>query len=121
MTTSFERFSDAVGCRSQKELADMLGVRQALVVDARKRDSIPASWLRRLQCARGVNPHWVLTGEGPKYMNNFCPWLEEPPPAGVAAALPGEGKEEPANPLRAYSSRALAEELLRRAIMDDTL
>lgn len=115
MDTAFTRFLDAAGCRSQRELAEMLGVRQTLVVDAKKRNVIPDEWLRRLRLARDVDPQWVLTGKGRKYIDNSGPWPLEPLPGGRDAALPGrERVEPPVGLLRGYSSRTLAEELLRR-------
>lgn len=108
MEHAFSRFLDASGCRSQGELAGMLGVRLTLVIDVKKRGQIPEEWLRRLRSVRGVNPQWVLTGEGQKYMDNHGPWIQE--------AL----REEPAcEGLRGYSSKALAAELLRRAALYD--
>lgn len=108
MESPFSRFLDASGCRSQGELAAMLGVRLTLVIDAKKRGRIPDDWLRRLRAVRGVNPDWVLSGEGRKYVDNEGPWMQE--------VL----REEPCSErLRGYSSKALAAELLRRAEQHD--
>ncbi len=108
MPSSFARFQDASGCLSKGELADMLGVRLTLVIDAKKRDRIPDEWLRRLQTIRGINPQWVLTGEGQKYIDRQVCW-----PVGAS------GDPPPPELLRGYSSKSLAEELLRRTALYD--
>lgn len=91
---------------TQTELADFFGIRQSSVSDAKRRSAIPSSWLLKLMLSRNVNPEWVLTGNGPCFMG------------GVPAAYDGlyarRAKEEDADALRRLSSKALAEELLRR-------
>lgn len=103
MKDTFARFFDASGCCSQVELAALLGVRQALVADAKKQNNIPDDWLRRLQKVHDINPHWVLTGEDPKYMNNKDSWGEAP-----------DLRRPTAEGLGSYSSKDLTDELLRR-------
>ena len=67
MLTPLERLLQAAECRSQVELADFLGIRQAAISDAKRRGIIPADWLRFLQKTKGVRPEWILSGIAPKY------------------------------------------------------
>lgn len=66
--TALERLLATVGCRTQNELADLLGITQSSVASAKKRNVIPAEWLVKLLHLKGLNPEWVLTGEGQKYL-----------------------------------------------------
>ena len=54
---------------SQKELAQALGVSQkAVSYWERGERSMPAIILRRLKESLGVNPDWLLTGEGEPFL-----------------------------------------------------
>ena len=64
MSTPLDRFFEAAGCRTQVALADFLGIKQSSVADAKKRGSIPSDWLITLWRKKGVNPDWILTGQG---------------------------------------------------------
>ena len=66
--TPLDRFLEAAHCRTQLELAAFLGVRQTFIADAKRRAFIPAEWLLTLLRLKGVNPEWVLTGQGPQYL-----------------------------------------------------
>ena len=63
-----QRMYTATGTKGQRELADWLGVRQAFISDARRRNRIPVAWLREL-VKRKVNctPDWVITGKEPRF------------------------------------------------------
>ncbi len=96
------------GKRTQVELADLLGVKQSSISDAKRRGSIPANWLivlMRLNCA---NPEWILTGNGPLFVS-FSPirplYKTEDEEADYKA------KEKV---LRQLPTRMLADELVRR-------
>ena len=65
---AFSRVLEVSGCRTQVELADMLGIKQSSISDAKKRNAVPAEWLIKLLRLKGINPEWVLTGESPKYL-----------------------------------------------------
>ena len=67
MDAIFQRLFDVAECRSQVELADFLGIRQAAISDAKRRGIIPADWLRFLQKTKGVRPEWILSGTQPQY------------------------------------------------------
>lgn len=107
MSTPLERVFEAAGCRTQEQLASLLGIRQSAVSDAKRRKSVPSEWLVCLFRLRGVNPEWVLTGFGPKFLNKES--------GSDRSAL--WGKKIKTNPelLRMFSSKDLADELVRRS------
>ena len=113
MNTPLSRVFEAAGCRTQIELANLLGIRQSSISDAKKRNSIPAEWLVTLLRLRGVNPEWILSGDGPKFLSNATTDSK-----GLTGSQE-QGSSLPATPpsldvLRCFSSRDLADELLRR-------
>lgn len=64
MFPALQRFFEAAECRTQTELAEFLGIRQSSIADAKKRGTIPSDWLLALWRKKGVNPDWILTGQG---------------------------------------------------------
>jgi len=58
------RIQQVTGCGTQQKLADFLGIKQSSIADAKKRKRIPSDWLLTLWRKKGVNPDWVLTGQG---------------------------------------------------------
>lgn len=72
MTIQFEsayaRILSIASCRTQVELAEVLGIRQSSVSDAKKRGTVPAEWMLTLLQRFGVNPNWVLTGKGTQFL-----------------------------------------------------
>lgn len=103
---SLRRVFEAAGCRTQVELAEFLGVRQSSVSDAKKRGSVPAEWLLKLLLLRGINPVWVLTGQGARWMQ----------PAEEAGRLPLALSDVGACAAKDCTTEALLQELLRRAM-----
>jgi phage repressor protein C with HTH and peptisase S24 domain len=61
----FERVSQATGLRTLSDLADLLRVNRSAVTQARKKDSVPATWLLHLYRQKGLNPDWLEGGPGP--------------------------------------------------------
>ena len=61
----FERICEATGCRTQVELAALLGIKQSSVSIVKKQGRIPKSWLVTLY-ALGINPEWIMSGKGQK-------------------------------------------------------
>lgn len=111
MDTPLSRVFESAGCRTQIELAKLLGIRQSSISDAKKRNSIPAEWLVTLLRLRNVNPEWILSGTGPKF-------LSRAPDGKDLADTPEQDAAMSTAPspdvLRYFSSRDLADELLRR-------
>lgn len=60
------RVKQVTGIRSLNELASDLGVHRSSITHARRRDSIPASWILHLFRTRGLNPDWLENGTGPE-------------------------------------------------------
>jgi phage repressor protein C with HTH and peptisase S24 domain len=63
--TFFERVAQSTGLQTLSDLADLLGVNRSAVTQARKKDSIPATWLLHLYRQKGLNPDWLEGGPGP--------------------------------------------------------
>lgn len=62
------RVHEAMGTRTQIELAEGLGIRQSSISDAKRRGSIPFMWLVKVAIEKFIHPTWVLTGQGPKFL-----------------------------------------------------
>lgn len=60
---ALKRIHEEAGTKTQVQLAELLGIRQSSISDAKRRVSIPSDWLLKLFLAKGVNPDWVLNGE----------------------------------------------------------
>lgn len=105
-TDALKRIFMATECRTQMELAELLGVKQSSISDAKKRNAIPAQWLIKLLRLKNINPEWILTGQGA-----FC--------LGPAV------KEDSAKimylrrtrPPRQCTTQELVSELVRRALL----
>ena len=105
--TPLRRVFIAAGCRTQSELADMLGIRQSSISDAKKRQAIPAEWLVKLLRLKGVSPEWILTGLGPERLGPACG--EEPTRIVYLTET---------RPPQECSAQELVNELVRRALAD---
>lgn len=68
MEKAFDRLYQITKTRTQNELAEVIGVRQSSISDAKKRGSIPADWLLTLFRTHKANPDWILTGMGSQYL-----------------------------------------------------
>ena len=103
-----ERIKLITGKRTQVELADLLGVKQSSISDAKRRASIPSNWLIVLMRHSSANPEWILTGNGPLFVS-FLP---------IKPLHETEGEEEEykayEKALRQLPTRMLADELVRR-------
>lgn len=106
-----ERIKLITGKRTQVELADLLGVRQSSVSDAKRRGRIPSGWLVTLMRYKHANPEWILTGNGPTFIS-FSP-------VDLQSEAEGEAEECRADTLalRRLPSRMLADELVRRIVV----
>lgn len=65
---AYERIQTALGVRTQVELAGRLGIRQSSISDAKRRASIPDTWLTRLVVDYNLSPVWVLRGTGMRHI-----------------------------------------------------
>ena len=85
----FSRLWRSVGAKNDSELARALGVIQQTVSAARKRKTIPCSWIIKISENYGISCDWLLYGEGPKYrdqarLNSAQP---SPPVEGLHLSL----------------------------------
>lgn len=64
---ALSRVFEAAECSNQTELANLLGIKQSSVSDAKRRGAVPPEWLLTLFHKKGVNPDWIKTGNGPKH------------------------------------------------------
>ncbi len=103
-----ERIRLITGTRTQLELADLLGVKQSSISDAKRRGRIPPGWLVMLMRYKHANPDWILTGSGPVFVS--FPPTEMHYETGDMVAERKSDKEA----LRRLPPRMLTEELLRR-------
>jgi hypothetical protein len=62
-----DRIKKATGTRTQVELANLLGIRQSSISDAKRRGSVPADWYIKLYRSLGLNPEWLSDGMDPMY------------------------------------------------------
>lgn len=108
MPTPLERFFEAAGCRTQTELAEFLGIRQSSIADAKKRASIPPDWLLKLLNQKGINPSWVITGQGARFMR---------PTDNNSLTVPAVVQQIVVRPPEECSIEELSVEIIRRAII----
>ena len=102
--SQFLRVCTVAGCGSQAELASFLGVGRAAVTEAKRRKSIPSTWLMALREKKGVRPDWILSGEGPVYLE--ASW-DLPHVVCITHVRPPEN----------CPTRDLVTELVRRALL----
>ena len=65
---AYARICEVCGMKTQTELSAYLGIRQSSISDAKQRMMSPAAWLLTLLTREGVNPAWILTGGGSKFL-----------------------------------------------------
>lgn len=106
MSSALERVFQTAGCRTQQQLAEFLDIRQSAITDAKRRGAIPADWLLKLLRIQGVNPDWILTGEGVHYLR---PAESEEPVFSAERVIEIRPPEQ-------CSAQELINELVRRAL-----
>lgn len=84
-----DRIKRATGARTQVELANLLGIRQSSISDAKRRNSVPADWYMKLYRSLGLNPEWLSDGIEPMYLK---PGMAESHVPHVAEPSSGYGK-----------------------------
>lgn len=93
---AMQRIKAVTRSRTQVELADIFGIRQSSISDAKRRRQVPPGWLVTLVQRYAASPAWILDGQGQPYLKEddarrvedaFLP----PPPA--APLTPDQVKE----------------------------
>ncbi len=64
---AYARIQKVTGCTEQAELAQRLGISQALISDSRRRGKVSPEILLALLEQFNVSPQWVRTGEGDRH------------------------------------------------------
>lgn len=107
-----KRIHQITGTHSQTGLAAYLGVRRSAVTNAKRTGMIPAEWLLTLLRVANVNPEWILSGAGP------CRFRRQTEDVYEDGETAWE-RQKDYEALQRLSSRALADELVRRiAVME---
>ena len=57
--SQYKRILEAAECGTQAQLAKFLGITQARVSDARRRQNVPSDWLVKLFEKKRVSPEWI--------------------------------------------------------------
>ncbi len=70
---AMDRIRTVTGFRTQVQLAEVLGVRQSSISDAKRRASIPPEWQLKIMRLHQVNPDWLLTGRGAQFLGDMLP------------------------------------------------
>lgn len=99
------RIQSVTGVRTQAELAQVLGVKQSSISDAKRRGKIPPGWLLVLLRTHKIYPEWILDGKGPCFADQ---------PHDCASNDAEESNNTNVQVLRSVPAKALADELLRR-------
>lgn len=64
---AYARILEATGCDGQADLAQELGIPQALISDSRRRGEASPAILLALLEQFNLDPQWVRTGEGERH------------------------------------------------------
>lgn len=65
---SLTRLMAATESKNQTDLATFLDLQPAAVAAGKKRGNLPPAWLITALQKKGVNPEWISTGKGPRYL-----------------------------------------------------
>lgn len=107
--SQFARLFVAAECRTQVELAKVLEIKQSSISDAKRRKAVPADWLMKLYEKKRINPEWLRSGIGSK-------WLQVVENAGSGAEAPAVINVIEYRPAKDCSTDELLTELVRRAL-----
>ena len=105
---AYARICEVCGMKTQTELSAYLGIRQSSISDAKRRMMIPAAWLLTLLTREGVNPTWILTGEGSKFL---VPASLPPSASTLLARLAGPELEQRIRAGLTSATECIAEEI----------
>jgi phage repressor protein C with HTH and peptisase S24 domain len=67
----FDRVTAATQIRSQTELAAVLGINRSAITQAKRKGTIPASWILGLSRKYSLNPDWLERGTGEPRRNRI--------------------------------------------------
>lgn len=62
---AYARIQAATKTRTQTEIANLLGIKQSSISDAKKKNTVPDGWLLTLYRTCGLEPDWILYGQEP--------------------------------------------------------
>lgn len=62
------RAFEALQISSQNRLAGLLGINRAGITQAKKKGTVPESWILTLYREYGINPDWIETGKGKMFI-----------------------------------------------------
>lgn len=105
---AYARICEVCGMKTQTELSAYLGIRQSSISDAKRRMMIPAAWLLTLLTREGVNPAWILTGGGSKFL---VPASLPPSASTLLARLAGPELEQRIRAGLMSATECIAEEI----------
>jgi SOS-response transcriptional repressor LexA len=66
-----KRIRVATGVKNQEAVARLLEVAPSVVSTYKKRDHVPAAWIRWLEKTQGINPDYLLTGKGDPKLSSW--------------------------------------------------
>ena len=66
----FERLTKITPIKNQVQLAKELGISRAAISVAKQKDTIPSKWIFELSTRYGINPSYLISGEGLPYMED---------------------------------------------------
>ncbi len=109
----YQRICEVTQIATQMQLAELLEIRQSSISDAKRRNSIPAEWYMKLFEKYNLNPDWLKTGQGPKFLERVKSGSVSYAPASVAEApasykiLPSQSVTVPVYSMRCKYSGTL--------------
>lgn len=65
----FERIKGETNIKSLRQLAKIIGKDQSTISSAKAKDNFPANWAFEIEKKYGILTGWIMTGEGPKTLN----------------------------------------------------
>lgn len=66
----FLRLKKAIGVKNISQLSEIIERRQPTVSAAKAKNNFPANWAYEIEKKYGLLTGWILTGEGPKTLND---------------------------------------------------
>lgn len=101
----FERIREAIGAKTQLELANTLEICQSSISDAKSRGVIPGEWAIKLFRLCRINPNWIYEGLPPR----------------ILSGLPGGSDESARDIPKSFLRKYPAERLLAVPVTDASM